>query len=90
MAIHESPMVSKHDPFFAYKKAICPICFCPFCPAVVIPFCITLKYNALQESKDFTGQIGQKQIGQIHYVGKKMITVDEDGKGALARVKDGV
>ena len=26
MAIHESPMVSKYDPFFAYKKAICPIC----------------------------------------------------------------
>ena len=23
MAIHESPMVSKYDPFFAYKKAIC-------------------------------------------------------------------
>ena len=32
----------------------------------------------------------KKQIGQIHYVGKKMITVDEDGKGALARVKYGV
>ena len=72
MAIHKSTMVSKHDPFFAYKKAICPICFCPFCPAIVIPFCNTLKNKTLQESKDFTGQIGQKQIGQIHFVGKKI------------------
>ena len=85
MAIHESPMVSKYDPFFAYKKAICPICFCPICPVAAISFCNTLKNNALYELRIFTGQIGQKQIGQIHFVGKKMITEDEDGKGVLAR-----
>ena len=30
MAIHESPMVSKYDPFFAYKKAIAHFAFAHF------------------------------------------------------------
>ena len=59
-------LTPKAWPFFALKNAICPICFCPICPVEVYWFCNALKNNRLQVLRIITGQIGQKQIGQIH------------------------
>ena len=49
------------------QKWICPICFCPICPVKIFNLYNPLFFNALQKGIAATGQIGQKQIGQIAF-----------------------
>ena len=51
----------------AKKRAICPICLCSNCLIENILVFKCLIINILQIAAGQIGQIGQKQIGQIHF-----------------------
>ena len=51
----------------AKKQAICPICYSPICPLEHLIVSNHLIINRLQNYVRQIGQIGQKQIGQIHF-----------------------
>ena len=51
----------------AKKQAICPICYSPICPLEHLIVSNHLIINRLQNTTRQIGQIGQKQIGQIHF-----------------------
>ena len=48
-------------------KAICPICFPQLCLKEFVLVSNYLTINMLYIINDYLGQIGQKQIGQIHF-----------------------